>query len=87
MAAAGDIVDEEQLDHEEINIAVSLSEALQADEVERFLVLYDSIPSIIATERVSFSVNFRVLHFDIYCSCCYANVTVSVQYFVHVEAV
>lgn len=51
-ACAGDIVDE-GLDREEINIALSLSEALQADEVEKFLVLYDSIPSCIATERVS----------------------------------
>lgn len=50
-----------ELDHDEANIAVSLSEALQADEVEKFLVLYDTIPRNITTERVSFVVNFRYL--------------------------
>ncbi|KAK3753248.1 hypothetical protein QZH41_004453 [Actinostola sp. cb2023] len=40
------------LKHDEIPIAIELAVALRADEVDKFLELYDSIPKTVQTERV-----------------------------------
>lgn len=41
------------LKNDEIPIAIELAEALRADEVEKFLDLYDNIPKTLEIERVS----------------------------------
>ena len=43
------------LEEEETELAIRLAEALQSDEVEIFLEIYDSIPSSTEIQRVSYS--------------------------------
>lgn len=48
-----DILLDNNLKQDEIALAVELAEALRADEVDRFLELYDNIPKTLEKERVS----------------------------------
>lgn len=42
-----------ELNNDQLSIAVDLAVSLRADEIEKFLEIYDSIPESIDTELVS----------------------------------